>query len=91
MERAVSEPMYSSRGFKYLDPTPSTYGGHVAVYESSAASGPHLWVAVKQDREARLDGRDTEATAHLTLEAATRLRDQLTYLIENHYQVSDQR
>jgi hypothetical protein len=86
---AMIEPTYSSRGFKYMDPIPSAYGGHVAVYESSAASGPHLWVAVKQDRAARLDGRDTEATAHLTLDDATRLRDQLTYLIENHYQVSD--
>jgi len=87
----MSEPTYSPRGFKYMDPTPSAYGGHVAVYESSATSGPHLWLAVKETAATRTEGTDTEATAHLTLEAATRLRDQLTYLIENHYQVGDQR
>ena len=42
----------SDRGFKRLPPISATHGGRpagqVRVYESSAATGPHLWLAVEQ-------------------------------------------
>jgi hypothetical protein len=70
----------SSRGFKHMAPIPSTYPGELHVYESSSAAGPHVWIAVK--------GQDgAEGHAHLTLESVRQLRDQLEWLIANHYQV----
>jgi hypothetical protein len=82
----MSEPEYelSQRGFKYLAPITCTYGTEVRVYESSAAESPHLWVALK---ETRLEGRG-EAHAHLSFEQARELRDQLDWLLDNHYQVA---
>ena len=83
----VSEPTaehlwveVTPRGFSHMPPIQVEYGGSVRVYESSAAVSPHLWLAVMPDD-------NPEATAHLTLESAEHLRDQLTWLIENHYQV----
>lgn len=35
----------TDRGFDRMPPIPSEYpGGSVQVYESSAASGPHIWL-----------------------------------------------
>jgi hypothetical protein len=77
----------SSRGFKRAEPVPSEYGGAVRVYESSSAMAPHLWVAVSCPADLnKPDGPEVEAVAHLTLDNARLLRDQLTYLIEHHYQ-----
>lgn len=90
------EPTYTSRGFKRFDEVPSAYGGGVEVYESSAAMHPHLWVKVRSPKSVNdwMVADQTggtyddweEATAHLRLEDAVVLRDQLTYLIEHHYQ-----
>ncbi len=82
------QPTVTGRGFQRHAPVPSEYGGHVEVYESSAASGPHIWLNV--ECPANLNdpaGAFKEAVAHLTLDNATLLRDQLTQLIENHYQL----
>jgi hypothetical protein len=80
-------PMISNRGFKHFEPVPS-YGGFMRVYESSAASGPHVWALIECPVDMNdCAGPTKEATVHLTLENAALLRDQLTYLIEHHYQV----
>lgn len=82
----------SGRGFKLLPPIPGIHGdqpaGEVRVYESSAASGPHLWLSVTQpaDRNHPDNGHTIEATVHLAAEDAWRLADQLRYLVEHHYQ-----
>lgn len=81
-------PQLSKRGFKHMDPVPSSYGGYIRAYESSAATAPHIWVrtvcpANLNDRF----GATVEAVAHLTLPNAIKLRSQLDYLIEHHYQV----
>jgi hypothetical protein len=65
----------TDRGFKHLPPIAGSYGGQVRVYESSAATHPYIWLNVD------------EATLHLTVEDATKLAEQLAYLVKNHYQV----
>ncbi|MBS1722550.1 MAG: hypothetical protein JSS66_06025 [Armatimonadetes bacterium] len=82
----------SDRGFNRFPAIPGSYGdgdsyGGVQVYESSAASGPHLWLKVTEPGIAREDQKDTTATLHLSLENALTLRDQIEWLIANHYQV----
>lgn len=76
----------TDRGFLHMPPilgaqllsgTPSA--SCARVYESSAASGPHLWLQVQED-----GGR---AHVHLTVEAALRLADQIVFLSRNHYQL----
>ena len=82
-----TEPTVTDRGFKRMPEIPSALGGHIRVYESSAAMGPHIWVRTEQPSD--LNDRNSEplqAVAHLPLEAAEQLRDQLTALIDNHYQ-----
>ena len=66
-KRTLPTPEVSSRGFKRFGPVPSSYGGGVSVYESSAADAPHIW--------------------HLHIDEARKLRDQLTVLIDDHYQL----
>lgn len=72
------------RGFLHMPPIPSTYGGYVRVYESSNASGPHLWVTV---HEKMVGGVPVGAFAHLTVEGAVLLAQQIIYLAEHHYQL----
>lgn len=77
----------TDRGFQHLPPIPSSYGGEVAVYESSAASGPHLWLKATAPVDLNEpDGPTHSVPAHLTIEDAEHLADQLHYLITNHYQ-----
>ncbi len=83
----------TDRGFIQFDAVPDTYGGQVRVYESSAAFVPHVWIDIKspaklQEVAGPPDGM-TAGTVHLTLDQATQVRDQLTWLIQNHYQVKD--
>jgi len=75
----------SSRGFKYLDDLKTDYGHTVRVYESSAAFRPCLWMKVNGEGNSCGDV-ETELSVHMTLNQAQNLRDQLTLLIENHYQ-----
>lgn len=73
-------PFVTECGFLHMPSTEGSYpGSSVVVYESSAASGAFIWIRVKDNQR--------DASTHLALEAAGQLRDQLTYLIENHYQV----
>lgn len=77
----------SDRGFADLSAIPSEYGGHVTVSESSAASGPHLWLrAVAPVDLNDPDGPTHEAPIHLTAANAWRLAEQIRHLVEHHYQ-----
>lgn len=70
----------TDRGFQHLPPLAGTYGDAVRVYESSAASGPHIWLSAES-------GDDGEGTVvHLSAEAAWRLSEQLQLLVREHYQ-----
>lgn len=81
-------PVTTDRGFKHFPPIRSTHGGQVSAYESSAASGPHLWLRIEQPRDLNdPNSEQFDATAHLTLNAASQLRDQLDALIAGHYQL----
>ena len=85
----MTEPTFSDRGFAQMPEIPSEYGGSVRVYESSAAMGPHIWLEAKAPEDLNHpDGPMVEAPIHLTLDNAKLLRDQLTVLIDNHYQVA---
>jgi hypothetical protein len=78
----------SDRGFTHLPPIPSEYGGHVLAYESSSAEGPHLWLRTVCPVDLNEpEGLVTETVAHLTLENAQKLQEQLAFLIKNHYQL----
>jgi hypothetical protein len=92
----------SDRGFARLPEIPGSYGGVTRVYESSAAEHPHIWLAITEPvdlnehgicmhygralGDAGCDCGSKEAHAHLSIENATALRDQLTWIIDNHYQ-----
>jgi hypothetical protein len=77
----------SERGFDHMEPIPSEYGGHITAYESSAASGPHIWLtAVAPVDLNNPNGPTAEAPMHLTAENAWRLAEQLMALVRNHYQ-----
>lgn len=77
----------TKRGFDRLPPIPSEYGGQVAVYESSAAKGPHIWLNAEAPVNLNEPAGPThDVPIHLTVENALRLADQLRYLAEHHYQ-----
>lgn len=81
------EVFRTGRGFAHMHPVPSSYGGEVAVYESSNAEHPHIWVKVKSPADMNNpEGEMWEAVAHLPIEGARLLHKQLGYLVENHYQ-----
>lgn len=79
-ERTVSE-----RGFITYDRFEDSYGAEVKVTESSAASGPHVWVFI--------DGggiEDNVGSSHLDPDQARRVRDALdTWLGEIHERWAD--
>nr|WP_221374483.1 hypothetical protein [Actinoplanes polyasparticus] len=75
----------SDRGFDFLPDIPSEYGGHVEVSESSAASGPHIWLRAYEDMRSGVRP-PVQAAMHLTAENAWRLAEQLQKLVREHYQ-----
>lgn len=80
------EPIVSSRGFRAMPDIPSAYGGFIRAYESSAASAPHLWVLIQQPSDLNdPNSEPIEAVVHLELGWAATFRDQLDFLIANHY------
>lgn len=92
----TTEPKVTPRGFRYFDPVLSSYPNaltdevvhgpeNVRVYESSAAAGPYLWLAVKDPE----DPRPGRATAHLGLDDAKELRDQIDWFLTHHYQLPE--
>lgn len=78
----------TDRGFAHLPPIPSEYGGHITVSESSAASGPHLWIRANTPVDPHNPHGDTaEAAAmHLTADNALRLSEQIQHTVRGHYQ-----
>jgi len=79
----AGDATYSDRGFAHLPSITCSYGSKVKVYESSAAESPHIWVAIESGPQ--LQDLPGEAHAHLSLEDAKMLCDQITWMIENHY------
>lgn len=84
----------TDRGFKHLEPFTCNYGTTVKVYESSSAEAPHIWLRLQQgglrtSGDTSVGGalEVSEAVAHLSLEEAKQLRDQLDWLMDNHYQL----
>lgn len=72
----------TERGFSHLPPIPSTHGGEISAYESSSATEASVWVRIEE----KMHGKDpVDAVVHLTLEDTVKLRDQLDWLIVNHY------
>ncbi len=70
----------TERGFWKCDPIPSDYGGYIRAYESSIV--PHIWVTTVCPIDLGFpEGPTTRAVAHLRIEDAKTLRDNLTYLI----------
>lgn len=65
----------SERGFERYGEVETAYGHKVAVYESSSASGPHLWLSVEHDGGNSYSPHS--ARAHLTVEQAVQIRDRL--------------
>lgn len=62
------------RGFHiYGDTVVCTYGTRVRVYESSSASGPHVWLNLLCDPEMLTKQAAGEGTAHLNEEQARAL------------------
>lgn len=75
----------TDRGFSHLDPVDTTYGATVRIYESSAASGPHIWMNCEQPPPpypGALEQELGEVALHLNLDQAISIRDRLDYLIE---------
>jgi hypothetical protein len=78
----------TDRGFTRYPPLPNVYGGHVRVYESSSASGPHVWLQATAPQNANnptgvlMD----DVAVLLTAEDAWRLSEQIQVLVRNHYQ-----
>lgn len=59
------------RGFhQYGEPFLCTYRSRVRVYESSSASGPHVWLNVECDPRVLRDQPSGEGTAHLNEDQA---------------------
>lgn len=75
-------PIWTDRGFKHMPTLRPSTGEEVKVFESSMAEGPYVWLTVKRSED--------EATVHLTLGDAAKVRDQLDFLIHNHYQPETQ-
>jgi hypothetical protein len=74
-------PHVSDRGFLFMPSVSGTYpADQVGLSESSSATEACIWLRANQSGT-------RQTSVHLTLEEAAKLRDQITYLIENHYQV----
>lgn len=67
------QPQTSDRGFNRMPDITGPYGHTISAYESSAASGPHLWISIG------------DTTAHLTAEQAWQFSQQIQWLVTNHY------
>jgi len=89
-------PTMTDRGFLHLPPIEGFHAGRpdgkVRVYESSAASGPHIWVNVEGDYVTPGSvQRGVDVSIHLPLEDALKLAEQIKWLVKNHYQVQPRR
>lgn len=70
------------RGFDTYDEFRDSYGAAVTIRQSSAASGPHVWLFIEGGGTVSPD-RPNEGSAHLDVEQARRVRDALdTFITE---------
>ena len=77
----------SPRGFKHMPRLDGTYGERVTAYESSAADGPHVWINVYTKKDPGMaHSAAIQAAAHMTVDEAWKLAEQLMYLVNEHYQ-----
>lgn len=83
-------PTRSDRGFDHLPIVPGVFAGQphgfASVYESSNAEEACIWLHVRCGNLGGVD-KPAEATVQLSLEAVAVLRDQLDWMVRNHYQV----
>lgn len=87
-EHLVHENSY--RGFARLPPIPSAYGGDASVYESSAVE-PHVWLKVQCPSDLNDPASEpVEAVAHLTLENALRVAQQLHWMVLRHHSKNEE-
>lgn len=90
---ATIEPEFevTDRGFKRLMPIGGTMGGRIRVYESSNAMRPCVWVATDEldDLSGPVDGPVHTSRIELAIEDIVVLRDQLDWMVRNHYQAED--
>lgn len=95
-QRREADPLIdrdNSRGLGQMIELPGSFAGHdsgrVRVYESSAASWPHLWLSVKEpQRNGQAPIAPTpskEATIQLRAETAWLLARQIVALVRGHY------
>jgi hypothetical protein len=80
-------PSLTNRGFKHMPPFEVGYGGRLAVYESSTADAPHVWInAVMKKHPGDPRSEKISVSMHLQLDDVDMLIDQLLWLRDNHYQ-----
>lgn len=73
----------SNRGFKHMEILETSYGHTIRCYESSSIE-PSVWMKVSSFHNTCGD-IDTELSVHMTIDQAEKLRDTLTFLIEEHW------
>lgn len=82
-------PTTSDRGFDHLPVVPGVFAGQphgfASIYESSNAEEACIWLHVRTGQLG--SEKPAEATVQLALDAAATLRDQLDWMVRNHYQV----
>lgn len=76
----------TDRGFKHLSEIVTPRQEHVRLYESSSVDAS-VWLRVTLGPGSPYDDDGAEAHAHLPLDQAEELRDQLSWLIANHFAV----
>jgi len=80
-------PVQSARGFAHLPTIRGTSGEHVRAYESSAADSPHIWLSISSPANRNKPDEDLiEAVAHLPVDEARKVAEQILQLCDNHYQ-----
>lgn len=75
------------RGFKVSEPIVGHYNQTIGLVESSTAFTTTIWIDItdRTDLNNFHGENDIEARCLLTHEQATAFRDQLTWLLDNHY------
>lgn len=79
-------PQLTNRGFKHMPALELAYEGRVAVYESSSADEPQVWLNGVMKKHPG-DPRSEKISVSLLfpLDQVDQLIDQLTWLRDNHY------
>jgi hypothetical protein len=82
MSESTPNRSVTPRGFDTYDEFQDSYGAAVAIRQSSAASGPHVWLSIRGGGTASHE-RANDGSAHLDVEQAKRVRDALdTFITE---------